>query len=159
MTSLTRAKIVYALLTLIVKMGQGAGFFFFCLYRMPTLPLCVITTKADFDYPTYCTKNRWRSVDAHLQDGSGSKFLSLLPIKNAKISFICNYYQLAFWLPDLQDQKSLTLYWRSFCHGHIHNIPLFHMAENIINGVLTAFLSSSCTIFFITSLFFNNTYR
>jgi len=70
-----------------------------------------------------------------------------------------SHYQIAFLLPDLQYQKSLTLCWRLFGQGHMHNIPSFHLAEYIINKILTAFLSSSGTIFFITSLFFNNTYE
>jgi len=112
-----------------------------------------------FYYRTYWTNNCWRSVDTHFQDGAGSVMRSLLTIKHANTSIRYIHYQIAFWLPDLQHQKSLALRWRSFCHGHIHNISSLHLAEYIINNILTAFLSSSGTIFFITSLFFNNTYK
>jgi len=152
-------KIVDAPLTLIFKMGQGACFLLFCLQRTPILWLCVFTTRSRFYYPTYRTKNRWRSVDAHFQDGARSVLRSFFPIRDAKTSIVYIHYQNAFLLPDLQHQKSLTLCWCSFCHGHIHNISWFHLAENIINNVLTPFLSSSCTISFITTLFFNNTYK
>jgi len=98
-------------------------------------------------------------VDTHFQDGASSVLHSLFPIKDAKTSIMYIHYQITFLLPDLQHQTSLMLHWCSFCHGHIHNIPSFHLAEYIIKNILTAFLSSSGTIFFITSLFLNNTYK
>jgi len=81
---------------------------------MPTHRLCVFTTKSRFYYPTHRTKNHWRSIDAHFQDGAGSVFLTLLPIKDANTLIMRIHYQVAFLLPDLQDQKLLTLRWRSF---------------------------------------------
>jgi len=81
---------------------------------MPTHRLCVLTTKLRFYYLTYRTKNRWRSVDAHFQDGAGRVFLTLLSIKDANTLIMCIHYQVAFLLPDLQDQKSWTLRGRSF---------------------------------------------
>jgi len=35
-------------------------------------------------------------------------------MKGVNTSIMCIHYQIAFLLPDLQDQKSLTLRWRSF---------------------------------------------
>jgi len=67
-------------------------------------------------------------------------------------------YNLAeLWFPRRHDQKSLTLRWRSFCHGCIHNMQSFILAQSIIHFVLAAFLAFSFTFFLITTLFFNNT--
>jgi len=78
-----------------------------------------------FYYPTYRTKNCWRSVDAHLHDGAGSVFLTLLPIKDANTLIMCIHYQVAFLLPDLQDQKSLMLRWRSFSRWGRERVAFF----------------------------------
>jgi len=66
------------------------------------------------DYPRCEIFHCWRSVDAHFQDGAGSVSLLVLPIKHASASVmtICNLWPLR--LPKMQDQKSLTLRWRSF---------------------------------------------
>jgi len=66
------------------------------------------------DYPRCKTKNRWRSVDAHFQNGAGSVSLSLLHIKAAYTSFMNVCIQLPLRLPKVQDQKSLTRGWLSF---------------------------------------------
>ena len=124
-TRLTGPKIVDTPLTLILKMGQGACCILFCLYRMPTHWLCVFTTKSRFYYPTYRTKNRWRSIDGHFEDGVGSVFLTLLPIKDANTLIMCIHYQVAFLLPDLQDQKSLTLRWCSFSRWGRERVAFF----------------------------------
>jgi len=59
----------------------------------------------------------------------------------------------------MQDQKSLTLCWHSFWYWHIHNMLSCNLAWFIINGVMAAFVPSSCTFSFINRLFFNNTYK
>jgi len=66
------------------------------------------------DYPRCKTNNRWRSVDAHFQNGAGSVSLSLLHIKAAYISFMNVCIQLPLELPKVHDQKSLTRRWLSF---------------------------------------------
>jgi len=56
---------------------------------------------------------------ADLQDGAEVMHRPLLPIKAANTAVILNYYQMSFTLPDLQDQKSLTLHWRLLsCWGN-----------------------------------------
>jgi len=92
---------------------------------MPTHRLCVFTTKSRFYSPTDRTKNRWRSVDAHFQDGAGSVFLTLLPIKHANTLIMCIHYQVAFLLPDLHDQQSMTLQWRSFSRWGGERVAFF----------------------------------
>jgi len=92
---------------------------------MPTHRLCVFTTKSRFDYPTYRTKNRWPSVDAHFQDVAVSVFLTLLPIKDTNTLIMCIHYQVTFLLPDLQDQKSLTLCWHSFSRWGRERVAFF----------------------------------
>jgi len=72
---------------------------------MPTHRLCVFTTKSRFYYPTYRTKNGGRSVDAHFQDGAGSVFLTLLPIKDLNTLIMCIDYPVAFLLPDFAGPK------------------------------------------------------
>jgi len=78
--------------------------------------------------PKYMTKNRWRSIDAHFHDGAGSISLSLLPIKAANTSFITSCNLSPPRLPKIHDQELLTLCWRSFCHGCIHNMQSFDLA-------------------------------
>jgi len=70
--------------------------------------------KSHLDYARYKTRNCWRSMDAHFQDGAGSELLPLLPIKDANTSIVCIHYQLMFLSRNLLDQKLLTLTWRSF---------------------------------------------
>ena len=79
-----------------------------------------------------------------------------LPRKAANTVIVNNNDQITIKLPDFEDP--LTLCCCSICHGCICNMPSFHLAYDIINGVLVAFLSCSCTFCFITRLFSNNTY-
>jgi len=91
-----RPKVVHTPLTRIVKMGQGACMCFFGWYRRPIHWLCLTTTKSLFNYLIYTTKNCWRSVDAHLQDGAGSELLSRLPIMAANCLIMYNNDQINF---------------------------------------------------------------
>ena len=95
-------------------MRHGAFLFLFCLHRQPIIRLWLFATCRTPYYPRYTTNNRWRSVDAHFQDGAGCISLSLLPIKAANNSFstVCNVSHHI--LPKIHDQQSLTLHWRSF---------------------------------------------
>ena len=86
---------------------------FLCLQKLRIGRLCITASKSISNYVTYKTKNCWSSVDAHFQNGAETVLLPLLPIKAANTAIILNYYQLSFELPDLRDQKLLTLYWRS----------------------------------------------
>jgi len=71
-----KSKIVVARLTIIVKMGQEARSFRFCLERQPIQWLYITMTNSRWYYLTYMTKNHWRSVDAHFQDRAESMSLS-----------------------------------------------------------------------------------
>ena len=57
----------------------------------------------------------------------------------------------------MHDQKLLTLRWRLFCHGCIHNMQSLHVSQFVIHVVLAAFLAWSFPFFLISTLFFNNT--
>jgi len=151
-------QIIDALLTLIFMRGQGGYCNLFCLKRPPKIPLWLTATYRRCDFPGRMTKNRWRSVDAHFHNGAGRVLQSVLPIKEAKNSFMTNDNLSEVWFPRTHDQKLLTLHWRSFCHGCIHNMQSLNLAQFIINIVLAAFLAFSFTFFLITTLFFNNTY-
>ena len=61
------------------------------------------------------------------------------------------------WLKVVDDP--LTLRWRSFHPGCIHDMQSFIMALSIIHIVLAAYRASPFTLFLITSLFFNNAYN
>jgi len=55
----------------IFMMGQGMWLYLFSHYRRPILWLCIVITKSHPNYLTNKTKNSWRSVDAHIQNGAG----------------------------------------------------------------------------------------
>jgi len=63
------------------------------------------------DYQWLKAKNHWRSIDAHFYEGAQSVLLSSFPVKAANTLIIHRNNHIAFDLPDLQDQKSLTLCW------------------------------------------------
>jgi len=69
-------------------------------------------------------KNRWPSVDVHIQNGAMTVSLSISPIMAAITSIMPNQYQITLWLADLEDWKLLTLHWRSFAWWG--NKPLTH---------------------------------
>jgi hypothetical protein len=130
-----------------------------CWWRQPKIPLWLTTTYRRCDCPGRMTINRWRSVDAHFHHGAGRVLLSVLPIKAAKNCLVAKYNLSEVWFPRTDDEKLLTLRWRSFCHGCIDNMQWFILAQSIIHFVLAAFLAFSFTFFLITTSFFNNTYR
>ena len=144
-------------LTLTFMMGQGGYCHLFCLARQEKIPLWLTTTYRRCDFPGRMTKNCWSFIDATFHDGAGRVLRSVLPRKAAKNSFMAEYNLSEVWFPRTHDQKSLMLPWRSFCHGCIHNMQSFNLAQSIIHIVLAAFLSFSFTFFLITTLFFNNT--
>jgi len=59
-------------------------------------------------------QNHWHSADTHCHDWAGSVSLSIWSMKAANTSSMHQNGQVSNQLPDLQDQKSLTLCWRSF---------------------------------------------
>ena len=58
-------------------------------------------------------KNDWRSIEAHFHEGARGVWLSFSPIQSANTLIIYRNDHIAFDLPDLEDQKSLTLRWGS----------------------------------------------
>ena len=107
-------KSIDTLLTHIFMMGQGAWRFLLCLWTMASPPLCVITTKLRFYYPTYRTKDFWCSVDAHFEDGTRSISLSFLRIKVINTVVMYNHCEITSQLPDEQDLKWWMFCWQSF---------------------------------------------
>jgi len=77
-----------------------------------------------FNNLTYRTKNHWRSVDAHFQNGAASVFLSLLGWKTANTSFMIACIQSPSRLLMMQDQKSLTCRWLSCSGWGKEHVPL-----------------------------------
>jgi len=150
-------KMVDAPLTLIFIMGQGGYCNLFCRYRQRKITLCLTTAYRRCDFLRCMTKNRWRSIDAHFHDGAGRVLQSVLPIQASKKTFMTKYNLSEVWFPRTHDQNSLTLRWRSFCHGSIHNISSINLAQSIIHNVLAAFLGFSFTFFLITTLCFDKT--
>jgi len=69
-----------------------------------------------FNNLTYRTKNRWRSIDTHFQNGAVSLILSLLGWNTANTSFMIVCILSPSRLLMMQDQKSLTRRWLS-CSG------------------------------------------
>ena len=127
-TNNTRPTIVDPALTLIFRMGQGAYGSFFCLKSKPIPHLWMAATDRHSDYQWWKTKNQWHSIDAHIQNGAGSLWLSLWPKEPADTTLKNSRKQSADRLQMMQDQKLLTLRWRSFCHGCIPNILSFNLA-------------------------------
>ena len=75
-----KLKIIDAPLALNLRKGRCLCCCLFCLYNLPIHWLCIAATKSLCNYHTYKTTNRWRSVDAHSQNGALTVLLSLLPI-------------------------------------------------------------------------------
>ena len=105
------------------------------------------------------TNDCWHSVDADFQDEVGSVSLWFLTIKAANTTIMYNNNQINFQWPDKHDLKLLTLWWHSFCHGCIHIMQSFDLAQSIIHIVLAAFPEFPFTFFLITTLFYNKTYE
>jgi hypothetical protein len=112
-TQCARPPIIIAWLMFIVKMGQGACKFSFCLERTPIQWLYITMTVSWCYYLTYRTKCHWRSADAHLQDLAGSVSLSSWPIEAASTVLMYKNDQVTLQLPELKDQIWLTLHWCS----------------------------------------------
>jgi len=72
-----------------------------------------MTDASGFDYQWWQGRHCWRSFEAHFREGAWSVSLSFFPITAANTLIIYRNDHIAFDLPDIQDQKSLTLRWRS----------------------------------------------
>ena len=80
----------------------------------PLLRIWIWATPRHLDQPRCKTKNHWRSIDTHFQDGAGSVFLWFFAQKAANASFMLIFDQSPLRLPKMESQKSLTLGWRWF---------------------------------------------
>ena len=158
-TNDARSTIVDTLLTILFRMRQGAYGSLFCLKGQPIPHWWMAATDRHSDYQWCKTNNRWHSVDAQIQNGAVSVWLSLLHTNPANITLMIGRKWSPSRLRMMQYLKSLTLHWHSFSHGCIHNTVSFDLAKYIIDGVLAAFVPSSCTFSFITTMVFNNTYE
>jgi len=69
------------------------------------------------DDPSCKPKNHWHSVDAHFEEVVAISSLAFLPRKAAIIMIMGICHCSALELSMMQDQKSLTLCWRSFLGG------------------------------------------
>jgi len=96
------------------EMGLSFFRFLFVLWRRLILCLWLCVTCRPPDYPIYVTSNRWRSVDAHFQDGVGIIGLSIFPIDVVKTSFLTVWNLSPTRLPRICDQQLLTLRWPLF---------------------------------------------
>ena len=74
----TQPKINDTQLTHIFRMGQWPYGFLYCQERLPVWWLWIAPTMSRFNYPTYKTKNCWRSIDAHFNVLSSQDLLPLL---------------------------------------------------------------------------------
>jgi len=77
-------------------------------YRIRT-----ITNVSRFNYLSWMVTNRRRSIDAHFHDGAGSVLVSRCSTQEANTMITYSNDQIALEIPDLQDQVSMTLCWRS----------------------------------------------
>jgi len=100
-----RLKIAEAPLTLIFSMGQGACGSLLYLEGQPMPHLWMAATDRHADYAGCKTKNRWRSVHAHIQNGAGRVRLSLVPKTQANSSFVNGLNRSPHRLPLMQVQK------------------------------------------------------
>jgi hypothetical protein len=101
-------KFFEVLLTLIFRFGRWPYHILFCQFRLPILLLSITTTKSLSNDHTYKTKNCWCSVDAHLQDVTGSVSRILLPLKASNISSMDDSNQSEVRLPPMENQHLLT---------------------------------------------------
>jgi len=103
---------------------QGAVHFPFCLSTQPIFRLWLFATCHPPGYPRYMTNNHWHSIDTHFHDGAGRVLQSVLPIKDARNSFmtVCNLS--AVWLPRTHDQKLFTLRWHTFSNWGRNGVAL-----------------------------------
>jgi len=87
-----------------------------------TLNMYNNVTKSLCNYLTYKTEQCWCSVDSHVQEIVAMLSLTFLPIRAAN-TFNTHYSnQVTDSLPDLQNEKSLMLCWRSLSKWGMEHI-------------------------------------
>jgi len=85
----------------------------FSLHILSKHRLYTMTNASRFDCQWWMDKYCWGSSEAHFHEGARSVSRCFFPIKAANTLMIYRNDHIAFDLPDLQDQKMLTLRWRS----------------------------------------------
>jgi len=110
----------------------------------PILRLCVPETKSFFEYWTHKTKNHWRMVDTHSQNGSMIVSQSFLPVKTAHTISLERCDCAAIYLPKMYDQKSLTLRWPSPQRHTYSQWMLNNCMQKCIQSLLAANPSLLC---------------
>jgi len=85
----------------------------FSLEKLSEHHIYTMTNASRIDEQWWKVKNCWCSIDAYFHDGARSVSLSCFPIKAANTLIIYRNNHIAYDLPNLQYQKSLTLRWRS----------------------------------------------
>jgi len=124
----SRRRIVDAPLTLIRMMWHAAFQILNCPWRHPILRWWLCATCWPPGYPTFMTKNHWRSIKTHFHDRAGSVSLCVLPVKAANSSFMSCRNLWPHRLSKIHVQESLTLPRRSFCDSCIHNLQSIDLA-------------------------------
>jgi len=132
-----RRKIVDSPLTLIVMIRHGACHVLFRLSWRPILSVCIKTAKSVINYLPYKTKNRWHSVDMQFQKQAGSVSLSLLPIKEACMSFMNGSHQSWCRVTMMHSHKLLTHSWHTFSEW-AWSVSLSLL---VINAAYTSFMN------------------
>jgi len=84
------------------------------LERPQFLHIRIIATKRHLDLPGCKTKCCSRSIDSHFWNGTDTVSLLFLPVTMVDTLFIDVRNKSPVWLPNMEDQKSLTLRWPSF---------------------------------------------
>jgi len=96
-------KIIDTPLTLNLRMGQRACWYYFHLGSQRRPQLCEAATNHHLAYTRCTAKYRWRSIDAHFQNGAGTMSYTLLPRKAASTLVMYSSHPVTFQLPYLQD--------------------------------------------------------
>jgi len=111
----------------------------FSLEKLSENRIYTMTNASRFDYQWWMDKNCWRSVDAHFHEGAWSMSLSFFPIEAANTLNIYRNDHIAFDLHYLQDQKSLTLHWRSISERGMEcearSLPMKPAITTSMNGL------------------------
>jgi len=97
----------------------------FSLYHWSQLCKLPFMATSCFDSPWCKAINCWHSVEAHIHDQAGSVLLPFWPIMAANIFSMYQTGQISDQLPDIQDQKSLTLHWCPFSWSGSESVAFF----------------------------------
>jgi len=85
----------------------------FSLERQSAHRTYTMTDASHLDYQWRMVNNPWLCIDTYCHEGVRSVSLFSFPINQANTLIFYRINHIAFDLPDLQDQKLLTLHWNS----------------------------------------------